>query len=277
MALIQADFYSECLKRTVTINACIPADKVVFGKGAGEKRVYPTLYLLHGIVGNYTDWVAGTRILRWAQDRNLAVIMPSGDNHFYVDDPKGRERYGEFIGRELVEVTRRLFPLSEKREETFIAGLSMGGYGAIRNGLKYHETFSRIAGLSSALILDDVVISVEKPEDWLHSRSFYESIFGNLDQLKGSDRDYCALVSQIVEQNGRMPEIYLCCGKDDFLIEQNRAFRDFLTEMRVPFTYEEGEGAHEWDYWDRKILDVLNWLPLEEKEEGISSGNVKQK
>ena len=138
MAIIEVNFISQCLMRTVTFNAIIPADK--FGpQAAAQQKPFKTLYLLHGIQA-------------WAEANDLAVIMPSGENRFYLDDEKSGERYGEFIGRELVEFTRKLFPLSDRREDTFIAGLSMGGYGALRNGLKYAETFGCVAGLSSALI-----------------------------------------------------------------------------------------------------------------------------
>lgn len=131
--------------RTVTVNAIIPFDRITF-PGMPEPRTdhFPTLYLLHGIFGNYTDWVSGTCIQRWAEEKGLAVIMPSGENHFYVDCEANGERFSEFIGQELPEQMRRLFPLSDKREETFIGGLSMGGYGAIYNGLRFHDTFGYV-------------------------------------------------------------------------------------------------------------------------------------
>ena len=130
MALIKVDFFSQSLMRTVTINALIPVDKVIEEEQEFKRKQYKTLYLLHGIFGNYTDWICGTRIQRWAQDHDLAVIMPSGENKFYVDNEKSHEYYSKFIGEKLVDVTRRLFPLSKQKEDTFIAGLSMGGYGS---------------------------------------------------------------------------------------------------------------------------------------------------
>ena len=165
MAVMQVDFVSQCLMRTVTIKVILPLDKIA--KMNGEKAYVPekftTLYLLHGMLGNHTDWIDGTRIQRWAQEKNLAVVMPAGENRFYVDNPREGAYFGEYIGRELVEMTRKMFPLSEKREDTFIAGLSMGGYGAIRNGLKYHKTFSHIAGLSSGIMLEDILNSTNEP------------------------------------------------------------------------------------------------------------------
>ena len=158
MALIQVNFMSKALLRTVTVNVILPVDKFsLTGNTKETEKQYKTLYLLHGIFGNYTDWIAGTDILRLAQARDLAVVMPSGENGFYLDQPEQGRNYATFIGEELVEITRKMFPLSRKREDTFIGGLSMGGYGAIRNGLKYSDTFGRILGFSSALhILEDV-------------------------------------------------------------------------------------------------------------------------
>ena len=157
MALIQVNFLSEALMRTVPVQVILPVDKMgVPGSTVREEKPFKTLYLLHGIFGNYTDWVSGTNIQRWAEERSLAVVMPSGDNMFYVDQKEGHNFYGEYIGRELVEMTRRMFPLSRKREDTYIGGLSMGGYGALRNGLKYSGTFGCIASLSGAMLIDDI-------------------------------------------------------------------------------------------------------------------------
>lgn len=137
MAIIEMNFISQSLRRTVTVNVIIPLDKKPLpGMPAREDKPFKTLYLLHGGYGNYTDWVNGTRIQRWAEEQNLVVVMPSGDNKFYVDIPDLGDYYGKFIGEELVEFTRKMFPLSHKKEDTYIAGLSMGGYGATVNGLK---------------------------------------------------------------------------------------------------------------------------------------------
>ncbi len=202
MALLRMDIFSKCLMRTVTVNAIVPVDKMYFGEEAPAKKgPYKTLYLLHGIFGNYTDWVTGTRIQAWATDHDLVVIMPSGDNHFYVDNEKSGELYGQFIGKELVQITRDMFPLSTKKEDTFIAGLSMGGYGSIINGLKYSDTFGYVAGLSSALILDKAINAPDEAPLFTDSRGYFESVFGNLDKLIGSDKDYNALVEYNIEHS----------------------------------------------------------------------------
>src|SRR5690606_5786585 len=109
MALLQVNFMSKSLARTVPMNVILPVDKMTFpGMPVREDKPYKTLYLLHGVFGNYTDWVTGTNIQRWAEEKDLVVVMPSGDNMFYVDNPGVNNFYGEFIGKELVEITRKM-------------------------------------------------------------------------------------------------------------------------------------------------------------------------
>ena len=275
MAIIEVNFISKCLMRTVTFNAIIPVDKFGPQTENAEQKPLKTLYLLHGIFGNYTDWVNGTRIQAWAEANDLAVIMPSGENRFYLDDEKSGELYGEFIGKELVEFTRKLFPLSDKREDTFIAGLSMGGYGAIRNGLKYAENFGCVIGLSAALVHDTWKDADNSAPIFTFRRNYYEAIFGEYDKVKGSDKDPKALLLKLKEEGRPVPNMYLCCGTEDDLVTVNRDFRDFLNENGVDLTYVEGPGKHDWVFWDTYIKKVLDWLPLNRTGAGINSGNVK--
>ena len=271
MALIQANFVSKSLLRTVPIQVILPVDKFSMSSSAQkEQKPFKTLYLLHGLLGNYTDWVSGTRIQRWAEERDLAVVMPSGDNAFYLDNEPSGNFYGRFIGEELVDVTRKMFHLSDKREDTFIAGLSMGGYGAIRNRLKYHETFGYIAGLSSAVHilenLDDI--------DAQRSVAFEESCFGPLKEAALTDKNPRVLIQQLVDEGCELPKIYLACGTEDSLIGPNRAYRDLFREKGYDITYYEGPGTHSWDFWDQEIKKVLDWLPLNDVNQGATSGSV---
>ncbi len=275
MALIQVNFLSKTLGRTVPMNVILPVDKFTFpGMPVREDKPFKTLYLLHGVLGNYTDWVSGTNIQRWAEEKDLVVVMPSGDNAFYVDNPNVNNYYGEFIGKELVEITRKMFHLSDKREDTYIAGLSMGGYGAIRNGLKYHDTFGCIAGLSGALITDGIDKRTNDSPIFFEKRSYAEGCFGDLDKVAESDMNPKWLVKKLVEENVNIPEIYIACGEEDFLLNANREYRDFLKNLGLEITYEEGPGGHDWDFWNRYIKRVLEWLPLENNTAGINSGNV---
>lgn len=274
MALIQVNFMSKSLMRTVPINVILPVDK--FGQPDAVARTdapFKTLYLLHGVFGNYTDWVNGTCIQRWAEEKDLAVVMPSGDNMFYVDQTDAHNLYGEFIGSELVEITRRMFPLSRRWEDTYIAGLSMGGYGAMRNGLKYHGTFGRVIGLSGANIIDRLDSYKDDTPFFIESKKYMESVFGSLDKVKGSDNDLECLAKRAASDGEKAP-VYIACGTEDSLLEINRHLRDTLTKLGFDVTYEEGPGGHDWDFWNRYIKKVIDWLPLESSSAGINSGNV---
>lgn len=270
MALIQVNFVSRMLLRTVPIQVILPVDKIgPDAPAAGEPKPFKTLYLLHGIIGNYTDWVTGTRIQRWAEERNLAVVMPSGDNAFYVDNEASGNYYGRFIGEELVDITRRMFPLSRKREDTFIGGLSMGGYGAIRNGLKYHDTFGRIIGLSSALH----IMEPRDPAPPMFA-AIEQTCFGDLSEAAKTDKNPRVLIERLRAEGAALPEIYMACGTEDSLLECNRLYRDLFEESGFEVDYYEGPGAHEWDFWDQQIHRALDWLPLDDAGQGINSGNV---
>lgn len=267
MALIQVNYVSRALQRTVTLQVILPFDKRTADGDFPAEKEYKTLYLLHGYLGNYTDWVSGTRIQRWAEERDLAVVMPSGDNAFYVDRPQTCNCYGQFIGEELVEVTRRMFPLSKKREDTFIGGLSMGGYGAMRNGLKYNDTFGAIISLSGALqIIEDSSVAHEKVD-----RAFLEGFMGPLAEALISDKNPAVLVKDLAASNVK-PDVYIACGTEDFLLAHSRNFRDLLTENGFQVTYEEGPGDHEWDFWDSYIKKAVEWLPLDD----IANDNAKK-
>ena len=273
MALLHCNFMSRSLGRSVPIQVVLPTDKMAGPQGQAPQGPFKTLYLLHGIFGDETDWVCGTRLQSWAQDRNLAVVMPAGENSFYVDNPRASRLYGTYIGKELVDFTRRTFPLSAKREDTFIGGLSMGGFGAIVNGLQNPETFGAVCALSSALILDSMMENKEYTDFLMTNKGYYESVFGDLDQVRGSDMDYDALAEKVAKEPVK-PRFYMACGTEDGLIGVNRAFRDHLQGLGFDVTYEEGPGVHDWYFWDKYILKAMEWLPLDRPEQGISSGHV---
>lgn len=275
MAFLTVNLMSTCLMRTVPVNVILPVDKVDCpGMIKREDKPFKTLYLLHGLLGSYVDWVNGTRIQRYADEYDLAVVMPSGDNAFYIDQPLSHNYYGEFIGRELVELTRKLFHLSHKREDTFIGGLSMGGYGAIRNGLKYHDTFGTIISLSGALVVDEMQKRTNETSSFVERRDFTERIFGDLEEVIISDKNPKYLVEQMIREKVDFPQIYLACGDQDDLLPANKDFYIFLQDKGVEAVFEIGEGDHEWDFWDTYIKKAIEWLPTEKTGLGVNSGNV---
>ena len=256
MALIQVNFRSKALQRTVPMQVILPVDNW----DAKPAQQYKTLYLLHGYLDNYVDWTSKSRIRQWAESNNLCVVMPSGDNSFYIDRPETGNCYGQFIGEELVEITRRMFPLSHRREDTFIGGLSMGGFGAMRNGLKYHDTFCAIVSFSGVLELFREWKNAPEGTD----RSFEEGVFGKLEDAEHSDKNPIWLAENLAGKED-LPRIYIACGTEDRLIEHNRHFRDLLLKNGYDLTYEEAPGDHNWDFWDTYIHKAIPWLLEDQK------------
>ena len=164
---------------------------------------------------------------------------------------------------------RAMFPLSHRREDTFIAGLSMGGFGAIRNGMKYAETFSRIAGLSAGIhFFDPGFMSVAGEE----------SVVGDLAEAATTDKNHHVVVEQLKERVAagevEAPEFYLACGTQDPLMAVNRSFLADLEVGGFEVVWDEEPRGHDWDFWDSQIKKVIDWLPLGEAEGGMGSGNV---
>ncbi len=260
MAFLQVGFFSDVLGMCMSMNVILPQQSKrqigMAAKDAGGKL--PTLYLLHGLSDDHSIWHRRTSIERYVADMNLAVVMPTVHRGFYTDQKDGYD-YFTFVGEELPAICERFFPLSDRREDRFAAGLSMGGYGAMKLGLLLPERYAAVASLSGKL---DVTAerragSPERERENLRT-------FGTHEELVDSDNDLFAAAQRLIESDRPRPRIFVACGTEDFLIEENRAFNRFFGE-ELDVHYEEGPGAHTWDFWDAYIQKVLRWLPLEEQ------------
>jgi putative tributyrin esterase len=261
MAYIQATFFAKSMRRQVSFDAFIPKEELsIPGAPPGARPPMKTIYLLHGFTGICGDWGFGSRVQELSMRYNAAVILPSGENSFYLDDVEKGELFGEYVGRELVEFTRSLFGLSSRREDSYIGGFSMGGFGAIRNGLKYHETFGGVVALSSALIVKQV--SAMKPgyTSPIADYGYYRRVFGEPEAVLGSDADPEALVERLKRDGADFPRIFMACGTEDFLLAENRDFHECLLRQGVPHEYREEEGQHDFRFWDRQLELALRWM-----------------
>jgi S-formylglutathione hydrolase FrmB len=253
MAFLDVHCFSETLAMSVSFYVLLPEGPV--------RRPYPTLYLLHGLSDDHTIWLRRTSIERYAAARNLAVVMPAVARSFYQDMASG-PRYWTFLSDELPTLCRQWFPLSEDREDNFAAGLSMGGYGALRLALSQPNRFAAAASLSGALDLSRRLREAGR-EGSRVSRAEWEGIFGCELASEGTDADLFALARKIAESKGPKPKLFVCCGTEDPLLEESRAFRKHLDAVNLPNIYKESRGQHEWSYWDSQIQRVLDWLPLD--------------
>lgn len=262
MAFIQCDFYSETLGFGTSMNVILPGDSATEQRkfNNGEKINYSTLYLLHGLSGDHSIWARRSSIDRYVRDLNIAIVMPDAGRSFYTDMKHGYDYY-TFISQELPAIAESFFPLSPKREDRFIAGLSMGGYGALKIALANPETFSAAASLSGAVDIQSIANNFMAEGSDKNEKEFY-NIFGDLDQFTGGPNDLFSLATECAKKQLK-PKIYLSCGTEDFLYEDNLKFKSHLAGLPFDFTYRECPGEHHWDFWDAEIQSVINWLNLD--------------
>lgn len=265
MAILTGQYYSEARARFVSFSVALPVDvQDETGKPAYLTGPFPTLYLLHGFSGNHMDWLYNGMVAQLAVRYRLAVVMPSGENSFYLDNCFSGDACSDFIGRELVDVTRKMFPLSTRREDTFIGGLSMGGFGALRNGLYWNDVFSAVIALSSALITDEVARMKPGESNGIAPYSYYVNTFGDLHTLTGSDRDPKALAARRKAAGEVLPRIFMACGTEDFLYPNNLDMHGFLTELGISHTWITRPGVHDFEFWNAGLALALEWLQKEE-------------
>jgi S-formylglutathione hydrolase FrmB len=262
MALFHCDFFSEVLGLSTSMDVVLPQPTTgqIGMASAGGKRKHPTLYLLHGLSDDHTIWQRRTSIERYVAPLGLAVVMPAVERSFYADTAFGH-RYWTFASEELPALARSFFPLSEARDDNFVAGLSMGGYGALKLALRRPDRFAAAASLSGALDMAGQARAAEK--EW---RTELQNVFGDLNALAGGDNDLMHLAEELARSPALKPALYQWCGTEDFLYQDNLRFRDHARRLGLPLTYEEGPGTHEWSFWDRQIQRVLEWLPLKGQE-----------
>ncbi len=207
----------------------------------------PVLYLLHGLTDDHTAWSRYTSIARYAEAAGLAVVMPSAFHSFYADEVHGHP-YWTYLSEELPEVVHSFFRVSDQPSDTFVAGLSMGGYGALKLALSHPERYAAAASLSGALDLRYLIGRPDRAD--LFRRAF--------DGKVTPTDDLFALLAAAPS----VPPLYVGCGTEDGLLEANQRFLAAATAAGVDLTTDLRPGDHEWSLWDAMIHDVIAWLPL---------------
>ena len=261
MALFRGNFFSQSILTGVDVQVILPLpedDDYAEGRFHGfvPQGGFPTLYLLHGAYDDGSAWQRKTRIECYAKRRGIAVVMASANNSFYLDQNPGAA-YGRFFEQELPDFAEAVFPLSSRREDRFVAGLSMGGYGALRMALLHPDRYAAAVSFSGAFDLETI------GERLASSFGPGRTVYGNLTQgLDRADWDLAALAQKALDQGQTLPKLMLSCGTEDFTLEMNRALAQILKEKGLDVTYEEHPGAHNWDYWETHIQRALDWLPL---------------
>ncbi|MGT2929882.1 alpha/beta hydrolase [Streptococcus dentasini] len=261
MASFQIEYHSKVLGYERQVNVIYP-DAFKIAQEAVDDTDIPILYLLHGMGGNHNSWQKRTSIERLLRHTNLIVVMPSTDLAWYTNTAYGL-KYFDAIAKELPQVMRRFFPnMTDKREKTYIAGLSMGGYGAYKLALLTNN-FGYAGSFSGALQFDMGNLRDSLEEDV----SYWQGIFGDLSS-SDIERHY---LTTMVAQHDMKTKFYAWCGEQDYLYPANeKAVADFK-ELGLDITYRTASGRHEWYYWEKQLEAFLEWLPLDYvKEERLS-------
>ena len=252
MASGRMEFHAETIMQHANFCFVLPND--VNMEEVYDLRHYDrpprSLILLHGLTGTDSDWLFGGVAQEMAIQYNLAVFMPTTGNSFYLDRGYAGGNYASFVGEELPAYIRSTFGFCQSREDTMIAGLSMGGYGALRTALAFPETYSACIALSSALRIHALA---RDENESVMPREMVLDVFGDLKALESSDKNPEVLVKKRKAEGAPLPRLYMACGTEDSLLGANRDFRAFLEKEGVAHVYEEGPGKHNWRFWNEYL------------------------
>ena len=265
MGIMRMSFLSKTLDFHTDVNIIIPSDgPIPQGQNMQDfyniKEKFQVLYLLHGGGGNAADWCRFTNVERYAEERKIAVVMPEvGGTSFYTDMVHGYP-YFTFLSEELPKMVEAMFQIGGSREKRFVAGLSMGGYGAMKWAITYPEFFSAVAGMSGVSLLTDIFensdLASADPDD---KSSIVNVNWGSLEKLRNSPDDTKYMLDRVAECQEKYPPIYACIGTEDPTYDYTQSFLEYAKKAGVVLTYEEGHGMHDWKFWDTFLPRVMDW------------------
>ena len=259
MAYFRIEYYSAALRRQTSFEMLIPNDvrtDIQRPENPYAKRPMKTLFLLHGYTGKAGNWVP----VHLTEKYNFAIVMPSAENSFYLDGEATGRAYETMVAKELVEYVRKTFGLAKRAEDTFIAGMSMGGFGALHTALAYPQVFGKLGALSSALIVHGIAHMKPGQGNGVANYESYRECFGDLETVEESDANPEVLVKKLKKAGKKLPEIFMACGTEDFLLEPNRQMHRFLETEKVPHLYFESKGSHDMVFWNEYIVKAVDWM-----------------
>lgn len=262
VALFTCSFDSKILYTTAKAEVFLPTPDSSQSMSMSLEQLYasrppyPVIYLLHGMFGDETSWLRKTRIELYAQEYGFALVMPYGENGFYTDMAHG-QRWFTYLTEELPRFVRMNFRISGRRRDTFIAGLSMGGYGACKAALTNNWQYAAFASLSGAVDVEELArFAVAQG-----ITQIAEDVLGDLSRIKDSPADLLGLAGRLKRKGDRMPPAYIACGIDDTLCyPMNLHLKAGLERLQYPMAFVEGPGKHEWRFWDQQIEQAVKWF-----------------
>lgn len=268
MPSLHVEFYSDVLRIDTAIEVIYPQNCTRTPEPLRDiiKPPFPVLYLLHGIMRDQTGWIRFTNVEQYVMDMGLVVVMPTTARGHYINQPHGY-RYFDYLTQELPTIVGNMFNVSQKREDTFIAGLSMGGYGAIHAAALCPEQYAAAASLSGVL---DIGVMYESPD--LYSDAERWMTFDNKNP-RGGKEDLVVEIDEALKAGKQLPKMVAAVGNQDFLHDANIEFYNKVKD-KIDIELWTEDGDHTWDFWDRNIKRVLQWLPLKQRLDGYTPSFV---
>ncbi len=248
MALIRMDHLAENLKVNLPLFLIVPEPGAMRAIPVRARKV---LYLLHGLSDDASAWSRFSTIETVAKRYGLVVVMPSVGRSFYIDQPNG-QAYFTYLTEELPRYLEAVFAIQPSRENTLIAGLSMGGYGAFKAALLRPERYFAAASFSGVLSMQIWAAQANDPR-----QTEFELLFGPLNQLPGSEHDPAVWLQRAAHNPSALPRLFVACGKQDDLYPLNLQFKSQCESLGVALNYHEEDGRHDWSFWDRQIQRFL--------------------
>lgn len=248
MALIHLDHVPETVKVNLPLNIILPDPGRINDVPIRDRKV---LYLLHGLSDDASAWQRYSSIETIAAAYGVVVVMPSVGRSFYTDQPNG-QNYFTYLIEELPQYLSDIFNLTPKREDTLIAGISMGGYGAFKAAFLHPDRFYAAASFSGVLSLEVLRAIPNDPR-----QEEFVWIFGDLEKLTGCKHDPAVWLKHASENPSALPRLFIACGRQDDLYPLNKMFYEACNSLGVSVNYHEEDGKHDWPFWDLQIKRFL--------------------
>jgi putative tributyrin esterase len=258
MAHIHCSFYSKALGFRTSIEVYLPqpdGDSPDWSVARLSQKI-PVLYFLPGFTNDESEFTRHSKIGRSIEEYLVALVIPAVHRTVYVDIGK-THRYFTYLTEELPALVQSFFPISSRREDTCVAGLSMGGYGAIKIGLTLPERYAAAASLAGVL---DYAQAASTQPFWAEDRRFN---FGDQHNLVGGPHDVFHLARCLAAADGPKPRLYAIAGTEDFVYEGNQAFHSLAASLGLDYTFEDGPGRHDWDDFDPLLDRLMAWFNFE--------------
>lgn len=255
-AYFHVNFHSCVLSMSVDVSVLLPErDRIKqFEEKTYNQVKYQTLYLLHGFTGDYMTYIRTSNIERYADEHQIMVVMPSVYNSAYTDMKYGMD-YFTYLSEELMDFIERTFPASPKKENRFVAGMSMGGYGAYKLGITCADKFCAIGGIAGSYHAQ------YRYQGKVNTVStLCEALYGDPPAMTPEIHDIFTMMKNRKENGVELPRMYTCCGTEDRRYQDSVDLKEFADEFGIPLVFENGPGKHDAVFFDEYIQKILDWM-----------------